>query len=74
MAEDFRNIPKGMTRVSRVCPECGERTLLDVPSDGFREWTTGTLVQKAFPTLTADEREILQTGIHSACWERLFGE
>jgi len=36
-------------------------------------WRSGVLIQNAFPTLTAGEREFIKTGISPAEWANLFG-
>ena len=37
-------------------------------------WAGGELIQDAFPTLNADQRELVKTGIGPVEWEELFGE
>jgi hypothetical protein len=39
---------------------------------GLALWESGTLIQEAFPTLSADEREFLMTGIGPTEWDELF--
>ena len=36
-------------------------------------YNDGLLLQHAFPTMTADEREFIKTGITSDEWEETFG-
>lgn len=38
------------------------------------EWINGGLIQNCFPYLSADEREILMTGMDSQDWSETFGE
>ncbi len=40
----------------------------------FKAWDSGELIQNAFPTLSADEREFIKTGITPQEWEAVFGE
>ena len=40
----------------------------------FDAWQSGKLIQDAFPTLDADEREFIKTGISPEEWEAMFGE
>lgn len=56
------------------CPLCGRLTELDVPNSGFLAWQDGSRIQDALPMLTADEREVLMTGICPACWDEINGE
>jgi len=55
------------------CRECGEAGMLQIPADGWDSWQAGALIQDAFPELSADTREQLKTGYHSACWDKAFG-
>ena len=42
---------------------------------GFKKWVVpGKLIQDAFPSLSADEREFLMTGITPEEWNSIFGE
>ncbi len=36
-------------------------------------WQTGMLIQDAFPTLDANQREFIKTGITPEEWEAAFG-
>ncbi len=40
----------------------------------FDAWDAGELLQDAFPTLSADEREFIKTGITPQEWDAMFGE
>lgn len=43
--------------------------------DGFYRWVKGNaLIQNALPDLTADEREMLMTGITASEWDEMFAE
>lgn len=46
---------------------------LDITEDQVDDYN-GTLVQKAFPNLTADEREFFMTGVTAKEWEDVFGK
>lgn len=56
------------------CNVCGlsENLLLD--EEKLIRWHYGEMIQDVFPELTADERELIVTGIHADCWDLLFGE
>ena len=64
-----------MTFVNLVnrCPFCGQATEVEVKEDDYIRYTKGEAVQYAFPYLSADEREILITGICYTCQARVFG-
>ena len=57
-----------------VCPICNRTNEITVKEADFILWSAGTLVQDAFPYLSADEREMLISGICPDCWENLFSE
>ena len=52
-----------------------ERTLdLPITEAQLSDWTNGTLIQKAMPELTADEREFIMTGVTAEEWSNEFGD
>ena len=57
-----------------ACVHCRIGSVVIVARASAMRWQRGALVQDAFPSLTADEREHLLNGIHPACWTALFGE
>lgn len=57
-----------------ACLVCGERSVVEVNSQALAAWKAGVYVQLAFTGLTAEERELLQTGTHPACWDSLVPE
>lgn len=63
-----------MILIERTCPFCGEKMALPVPKDEFDAWQSGVPVQKAFPYLSAEEREFIISGICENCWEKMFGD
>ena len=61
--------------VVTVCPMCGHANEIAVNEEDYYDWSfDGALVQDAFPYLSADEREMLISGICPKCWDKLFGE
>lgn len=56
-----------------ACPFCGHANEVAVNEADYWDWQDGALVQDAFPYLTADEREMLISGICPTCWEKTFG-
>lgn len=63
-----------VTVTCRPCPVCEERATLTVSRVGYGAWQAGAFVQDAFPELSADDRELLITGTHPACWNELIGD
>lgn len=59
--------------VGRECPFCGEYHEVEVSEADFYAWQGGELIQNAMPYLSADDREILISGICPSCWEKMFG-
>lgn len=41
---------------------------------GVDAWRAGTLIQDAFPTLSADDREFIKTGITPEQWDNMGAE
>lgn len=59
---------------SKPCPECGAVATIPVKLEELIAYEGGALIQNAFPTMSADDRERLMTGFCPACWNRLFPE
>lgn len=53
------------------CPLCGKVTVMPVPRDVVIAWRDGVHIQRAWPEATADQRELLITGTHAACWDEM---
>ena len=64
-----------MMTVYTTCPFCGTINEISVDADGYFNWKyNGELVQNALPELSADEREMLISGICPKCWDNMFPE
>lgn len=59
--------------VVKACPFCGHAHEVEVNEADYWDWQDGALAQDAFPYLSADERELLISGIDSECWDKMFG-
>ena len=55
------------------CPFCGRGNEVEVNEADYWDWDDGKLAQDAFPYLSADEREMLISGICPTCWDKMFG-
>lgn len=42
--------------------------------EALAAWHRGAMIQNAFPTLSADDREFLMTGITPEEWANIFGK
>ena len=60
-----------ITKRSPLTGKMHEREI-DVTEAQLAAWRNGTLIQKAMPHLTADEREFIMTGATAEDWERMF--
>jgi hypothetical protein len=58
----------------KPCLMCGKSSVKLLDAARFAAWQGGVYVQDAFPEMSADEREVLVTGIHADCWNKLFPE
>jgi len=56
------------------CPFCGHANEVEVNEADYWDWQDGELAQVAFPYLSAEEREMLISGICPKCWAKTFGE
>ena len=76
-APDFEvsELPEGLhvTRTSLFTRKRNSMTLKTTPQQ-FMDWQRGKLIQDAFPELTADEREFLQSGATPEEWDNVFGK
>lgn len=59
--------------VAIQCPFCDHAHEVKVNEVDFFDWLGGTIAQDAFPYLSADEREMLISGICGDCWDKMFG-
>jgi hypothetical protein len=62
------------TVITKECPFCFKTNSVKVKLSELTHWHGGMLIQNAFKSLNADQREILQTGICPKCWDETFGE
>ena len=54
------------------CPFCGCGNFVDVNEADYDDWCDGAHAQDAFPYLSANEREMLISGICPTCWAKQF--
>lgn len=58
--------------IGRECPFCGTYREVYVSEANYVAWRDGELAQNAFPYLSANERELLISGICPQCWDKMF--
>lgn len=54
--------------INVTCPFCKESRKIVCNERGYKAWKSGQLIQRAFPTLSASDREGLITGICDSCF------
>ena len=64
---------KTLLNIGRRCPFCNTVTVVTVDEDGLNAYNEGALVQKAFPDMSATDREVLISGICPKCQDDIFG-
>ena len=60
--------------VSGVCSRCKQPQTIYVYKEDWDAWLGGKVIQEAFPYLSADERELLISGICGTCFDNMFKE
>jgi len=63
----------GTTTVSGKCVFSGEEYSCTVPTDGLARFLNGEHAQTAMPSVPADDREFLISGISPKGWSNSFG-
>lgn len=53
------------------CPICGIVEHVIVDKDELKKWEDGELIQRAMPSLSADDRERLMSGICPSCFNKM---
>jgi len=59
--------------VTKPCFHCGKTTTMKVDRIGMERFMRGYSIQQAFPDYDASKRELILTGIHQKCWEKMTG-
>jgi hypothetical protein len=59
---------------TKTCTVCGEYEVWSLDRKAVESWQAGEYIQNAFPEMSMQDREVLITGTHPACWDKLFPE
>jgi hypothetical protein len=59
---------------TRPCCVCGQSEIKTLNREAVYRWHGGENIERAFPEMGAGERELLITGTHPDCWDKLFPE
>jgi hypothetical protein len=67
---------KQIMLITRTSPFSGKVNSMniEVTPEEIEAYNNGELIQRAFPRLSADEREFIKTGITPTEWEETFGD
>jgi hypothetical protein len=63
-----------MIDIKCQCIWCKVQFTITVERDDWEMWREGLSAQRAFPYLSADERELLISGTCGKCWDEMFPE
>jgi hypothetical protein len=59
---------------TKTCTVCGEYEVWSLDRKAVESWQAGEYIEIAFPEMSMEDREVLITGTHPACWDKLFPE
>ena len=57
-----------------VCSHCSTPTTLELDPEKVARWRQGELIQRVFPEMSANLRELLISRTCGKCWSDMFGE
>lgn len=64
-----------MKSIFTKCPYCGKVTEIEVTDEQYVKYSEGTeLIQRIFPEMNPETREMLITGICPKCWDSMLSE
>lgn len=71
---NVRKVDEGTYALMRKCPFCPTISEVVVEAQGLWDYEHGVMLQNAFPDLSADEREVILTGICTPCYDSITDE
>ena len=57
---------------TKPCMVCDKYEVWSLNREAVTRWQEGENIQSVFPDMKAEDREVLITGTHPACWDKLF--
>jgi hypothetical protein len=57
---------------TKPCCVCDQYEVWSLNREAVTRWQEGEYIQNAFPDMSEGDREILISGTHPACWDKLF--
>lgn len=61
-----------MLKLEIKCVFCKLPNIVECDEAGFDRYKNGEPIQTALPELSADERELIHSGICPKCWDNMF--
>lgn len=72
---DTQTVPHSDTvEILTICTDCRAEHVLAVSLPDYQRYCSGAAVQHAFPTMSADDRERLVSGLCPTCWLAWVGD
>lgn len=65
-------LPDGVVIVTPMCLVCGQRSVVMVTDGEWARYAAGSPVQVAMPARNAEFRELVVSGTHPQCWDKVF--
>ena len=59
-------------KISVKCTQCGKEFEFTVYEKDLESYNNGELIQRAFPYLSPEERELMISGYCPDCWKKLW--
>ena len=57
---------------TKSCTVCGDYEVWSLDRELVNRWQGGENIQDVFPDMNEGDRELLISGTHPACWDKLF--
>jgi hypothetical protein len=59
---------------TKPCPLCGNTSKIMVDRVALQSFQAGAFAQEVWPNWAGDQRELMITGTHPDCWDKIFEE
>lgn len=56
------------------CMVCKNSEIVEMTEEEFSSFTNGLGLMVSFPERDADFRELVKTGTHPECWDKIFAD
>ena len=65
-------MPEMIVIKTKRCLVCDKYEVWSLDREAVTRWQEGENIQDAFPDMKLEDREVLISGTHPACWDKLF--